>query len=382
VNDVLRRGSQLGSMIVLDAIPMLRGSNSAEPRDDGIDAGIRWLHRTHDSTGRRGCSKGYSLIKGWLPPYPETTGYIIGTLVSDTRRTGNRESLERAVEMADWEVEVQQADGGVMEGVFTGEHKPSTIFNTGMVMHGWLDLHEWSPRTEYLDAATRAGEYLRRNQDADGAWRGAVEHHGLPHTYCSRVSWALIRLGKATGDESYLDLASRQLDWVLQMQQENGWFASCNFKPGTDPNTHGIAYTLRGLLESAVLTGQDRYMEAVKHTSGPLIDCLETQGGRMPATFDSSWRPTARYDCLTGIAQLGGVWLRLYEVTGGDKYRDVGLRAVELAAGHQERSSWPPVDGALPGSYPVYGRYAPLQFPNWATKFLVDSLLIRERVTP
>ena len=46
----------------------------------------------------------------------------------------------------------------------------------------------------------------------------------------------------------------------------------------------------------------------------------------------------------------------------------------------QVRSSWPAIDGALAGSYPIYGRYAPLQFPNWATKFLVDSLLLRERV--
>ena len=35
--------------------------------------------------------------------------------------------------------------------------------------------------------------------------------------------------------------------------------------------------------------------------------------------------------------------------------------------------------GAIKGSRPVYGRYAPLQYPNWATKFYVDALLAKQR---
>ena len=31
----------------------------------------------------------------------------------------------------------------------------------------------------------------------------------------------------------------------------------------------------------------------------------------------------------------------------------------------------------IAGSFPVWGRYAPLQYPNWAAKFLADSLMIR-----
>ena len=332
-------------------------------------------------TGRRGSSKGYSLLRGWFPAFPETTGYIIGTLLAYARRSGDGSYLERAIEMGDWEVEVQGADGGVMEGLLTGSPKPSTVFNTGMVVHGWVDLHESSPSDERLGAAIGAGEFLLKHQDADGAWRGEAEYFRIPHTYCSRVSWALLRLAALTGRDSYREAARRQLDWVLGMQQDNGWFAACNFKPGRDPNTHGIAYTLRGLLESSVLLEHEPYLAAVRRTSEALISRLDTFGSRIPATFDSAWRPTSRYECLTGIAQLGGVWLRLYELTGDGRYRDAGLKAVERAAGRQVRSSWPAIDGALAGSYPIYGRYAPLQFPNWATKFLVDSLLLRERVT-
>jgi len=34
--------------------------------------------------------------------------------------------------------------------------------------------------------------------------------------------------------------------------------------------------------------------------------------------------------------------------------------------------------GALPASIPIWGRYHPMMFPNWAVKFFADSLLLYE----
>jgi hypothetical protein len=73
---------------------------------------------------------------------------------------------------------------------------------------------------------------------------------------------------------------------------------------------------------------------------------------------------------------LGGVWLRLYQETGEERWLNAGLKAVEQAAARQETIRWPNVHGALAGSFPVYGRYAPVQYPNWATKFLADALML------
>jgi hypothetical protein len=35
--------------------------------------------------------------------------------------------------------------------------------------------------------------------------------------------------------------------------------------------------------------------------------------------------------------------------------------------------------GALTGSYPIWGTYAPLRFPCWATKYFLDLLLSLRR---
>jgi hypothetical protein len=345
--------------------------------DGALEAAIRWLRLTHEATGRRGSSKGFSLLFGWMPAFPETTGYVIGTLLDYAARTGDESCAADARAMGEWEFEIQAPDGGITEGILDGPPRASEAFNTGMVVHGWLDLHRATGEERFLDAAVRAGRFLVAAQDADGAWRGAHSFHGIPHTYMARVAWALVRLAGATGERVFEHAARRHLDWVVGEQRENGWFEWCYFKPGMLPSTHAIAYTLRGLLESSVLLGEDRYLPPVVRTAEVLMRKHEVLG-TLPATFDADWRPSAPYLCLTGIVQLGGVWLRLHQVTGDPRYLNAGLKAVDEAAGHQERRAWPPVQGALAGSFPVYGRYAPLQYPNWATKFLADALMLRE----
>jgi hypothetical protein len=340
---------------------------------DALPAAISYLCRTHDATGRRGSSYGYSLIHGWRSAYPETTGYVIGTLLTYASRNGERgEPVERAREMGDWEIEVQSADGGVMGGM-VDSGRPPIAFNTGMVLHGWLDLHRELGGDEYLAAAERAGRWLIERQDEDGAWRGEASFKGLPSTYHTRVAWALARLGAVNGDEVALAAARRNLDFALARQDDSGWFEPANFFPGKPANTHGIAYTLRGLLESAPLLEDERYLEAVRRTSETMIRKLELLG-TLPCNLDSRWRSLSRYVCLTGLVQLGDVWLKLAAVLGDDRFLNAGLKAIGQAASRQERLRGA-AHGALPGSFPIFGRYSPLDYPNWATKFLADALI-------
>jgi uncharacterized protein YyaL (SSP411 family) len=301
---------------------------------------------------------------------------VIGTLLEHSRRTGDPAGAQRAREMGDWEEAIQLPDGGVMEGSVGTKPVRSIIFNTGMVLHGWVDLIE-AGEERYTGAALRAAQLLTRTMHDDGTWDPAHEYAGLPHTYNSRVAWAMLRFGLLAGEEETVLAARRQLDWVLTQQRKNGWFDSCLFKPGTAPSTHGIAYTLRGLLESHEMTGDERYLEAVERTSQALTGVLHSRG-RLPANWTDDWRPAAKHECLTGTVQLGGVWLRMFQITGEERYLKAGVKAVDLAASFQERSGPPAVRGALAGSAPIWGRYAPLQYPNWATKFAADSLMLRD----
>lgn len=379
--DLLRRTVALPYLSASDTVRRSFGAsqNGGGVPDGALQAAIDWLCLTHDVTDRRGSSKGYSLLHGWLPAYPETTGYIIGTLLEHAAKTGDDSLRVRARELGDWEIEVQNPDGGVMEGAIVSPPTKSVVFNTGMVIFGWVDLHETFGDEHWLEAGRRAGQFLARVQHDDGTWQGEQTLAANPHTYHSRVDWALLRLFQATGDEELRTAAVRNLDWVLSTQQENGWFEWCNFRAGELPNSHGLAYTMRGLLESAVLLGDQRYLEGAVRTAHAMLGVFRRLG-RLPGTYERDWSPGGDWVCVTGLAQTGGVWLRLFQETGDVVLRQAGIEAIEQAAAFQSRSSWRAVDGAVPGSFPIYGRYAPLQYPNWAAKFLADSLVLRERV--
>jgi hypothetical protein len=187
----------------------------------------------------------------------------------------------------------------------------------------------------------------------------------------------MLRWSGRVADEEVERAARLQLDWVVSRQRPNGWFDDCVFRPGMRPSTHGLAYTLRGLLESHALLGEQSWLTAVERASEALVRKLEVLP-RLVADYHPDWSPAAWHSCLTGTAQLGGVWLRLYQVTRDPRWLNAGLKAVEQAAGRQEGGPWTTIHGALAGSFPAWGRYAPLQYPNWATKFLADSLMLYE----
>src|SRR5690606_5866621 len=107
----------------------------------------------------------------------------------------------------------------------------------------------------FMDSAVRSGDFLTRMVVEEGVWNRAL-HHNIPHTYNSRSAWALLELHEVTGDARYAEVARANLDWVVAQQTEDGWFHNANFKPGELPNTHGLAYTTRGLVESYRLTGE------------------------------------------------------------------------------------------------------------------------------
>jgi hypothetical protein len=353
---------------------------NAAKRPDGLQAAIAWLCRTHDMTGREGSSKGFHLIHGWMPAYPETTGYVLGTLLEYGERTGRADLIARAEEMGDWETSVQEPDGGIMEGAVGTMPRRPIVFNTGQVLHGWVDLLERG-LTRFAEPAERAASFLSDNLQADGTWVPEVEYEGIPHTYNSRVAWAMLRYAKHAGDEPVREAAHRQLSWVVRQQAPNGWFTNNVFKTSTTPSTHAIAYTLRGLLESHAIESRPEYLAAVVRTSEVLIRKLEVLG-ELPANYAADWRPTASHWCLTGTVQLGGVWLRLFELTEDPRFLNAGLKAVEQAASKQERGPWIDTAGAIAGSFPIWGRYAPMQYPNWATKFLADSLMLADAAAP
>lgn len=352
-----------------------------------LGATMKWLCRAQDHAGGRGVSAGYSLKEGWLPAYPETTGYIIPTFYEYAHQVGAEEYFARAQRMAEWEVEVQLPSGAVQGGVYRLQQatpRPA-VFNTGQVILGWCRAFAETKEERFLEAARRAGNWLLSVQAADGDWRiEAPETETNVHTYDVRTAWSLLELHRLTGTVPYEEAARRNLDWALAQQKDNGWFDHNAFFVSGDkwnlPFTHTIAYVMEGFQEAWRLLNEERYLRVVLKTAERLMRILELRR-YMAGEFDSAWKSSAKYSCLTGDAQIAGVWLRIFEHSRDPRYLNAALKLNDFVKATQHlRSLHSGVRGGVKGSQPIQGRYTPFIYVNWGAKFLADSLMIEERL--
>lgn len=347
---------------------------------------LDWLKNAHDASKGQGVSGGYSVIDGWLAPYPETTGYIIPTFYDYANWTGLDEWWKRAEIMADWEIEVQMPNGAVQAGLFEeGKEQIPAVFNTGQVILGWCRAFVEAQDEKYLDAAKRAGDWLISVQAENGSWRfKSQETETDVHSYDVRTAWSLLEIYDITKEEKYLESAEKQLEWTLSQQRKNGWFENNAFFKSDDkwtaPFTHTIAYVMEGLQESHRILGREEYFKAFEKTAKKLLRIFELRRF-MAGDFDHKWKSSKKYSCLTGNAQIAGVWLRLFQANGDVRYLNAALKLNDYTKSTQNLSSLHKgIRGGIKGSHPVTGKYTPYIFPNWSAKFFADTLLLEEKV--
>lgn len=363
--------------LILDSM----AGSAREPVQDHrthLSAAIEWLCRAQDV--RDGCadeggvSAGWSFEDGWLPGYPETTGYIIETFLAAGGVLARADLAPRANRMIDWELGLQH-DDGAFPGHFGEPGSHPVIFNTGQIMHGLIAGHVQLEREDCLDASVRAGRWLLAQQDEDGCFRRS-EHNGVPHVYNTRAVWALVATGILAGEKRLVDGGRKNLEWALTQQSASGWFDTNAFVPGHAPFTHTIAYAIRGFLESGVILHDRRFLDAAERGARGMLAVLR-EDGWLGGRYDEAWKTTSRYACVTGIAQMALNWLRLGQVTGASEFFEGASRAIEYVKRTQRLTGGDTVIlGAIPGSAPLWGEYSRFEFPNWAAKFFADALIM------
>jgi len=347
--------------------------------DQHLSAALDWLKRAQDAGSDRGVSWGVKFGSDYELSYPETTGYIIQTFVRMYRRTGEREYLERAIDMGLWEAEIQMSEGAVMGGKVNPNPTPA-VFNTGMVLLGWSELIRETGDERFRAAATRAGEWLLRMQDPDGNWRRGNSRYANPASavYNVKAAWGLCEAGLVLGRQDFVDAAVRNAEYCLIRQQPNGWFLDCCLNDPSRPLLHTIAYTMQGLLEIGRLTQRAEFIQAARRTADAQLAILHPDGF-LPGRQDSNFRAASSWACLTGTAQTSIVWRALFDLTRDVRYHQAANLANRyLMARHDIRNPDPRLRGGVPGSWPVTGEYGRLQILNWATKFLADALIAEQ----
>ena len=346
-----------------------------------LSEAMDWLKRAQDAGTDRGVAYGTRFGDDFEVSYPETTGYICQTFVEQAALTGDADLLRRAVEMGDWEIEIQMPEGAVMGGKYNRNPTPA-VFNTGMVLLGWAALIRSTGEERFRQAARRASDWLLSVQEPDGNWiRGNSQFANASSTlYNVKAAWGLCEVGIALGEDRFVQAAVRNAEFCVARQHANGWFPDCCLSDAKRPLLHTLAYTMQGLMGVGKLTGRKDFISAAQKTADAEFRIMKPDGF-IPGRQTSSFGAGAKFCCLTGSAQTSIVWSWLFQLTGDEKYRrSVSTVNKYLMAHHDIENTDPRLRGGVPGSWPVWSDYGRLLILNWATKFFADAMSLQQQI--
>lgn len=355
----------------------LRGLSAHDPGPEAVIAiCTQWLCLAQDKSASNdgGVARDFCLRKGWATSYPETTGYIIPTIIAMAHRSGDAGLHERARRMLDWCVAIQFAEGGFQGGKIDASPRVPVTFNTGQILIGLAAGAVEYKDPRYLDAMHRAASWLRDTQDDDGCWRKFATPFAKPgeKAYETHVSWGLFEAERVAPGHGYGAAGLRQVDWALTKQQANGWFASNCLTDPDNPLTHTIGYVLRGVLEGYLLSRRPDLLQAAIRTGTGLLGAIGP-GGYLPGRLDRDFGPAVNYACVTGSAQIAHCYFLLYSLTGEARYLAAGQNLISFVRRTVRMEGPEDMVGGVKGSFPVDGAYGQWQYLNWAAKFCIDA---------
>lgn len=355
------------------------------PADPGyervIEEGIRWLGRAQDysPTQDGGAAHSYSLIKGWLSSYPETTGYIIPTLLDYPSHKDNGEARTKARRMLDWLVNIQLPGGGFQGGRIDSTPIVPVTFNTGQILLGLAAGAK--AFGDYLEPMCRAADWLVDTVDSDGCWRRHPTPFAEPgvKTYDTHLAWGLLEAARIEPNRGYAEAALANVRWALGNQKDNGWFEQCCLDDPSRPLTHTLGYALRGILEAYRYSNDQAFLNAATRTADGLLSGLGNDG-YLAGRLLPDWKPAVEWVCLTGSVQIANCWLMLFQITKEEVYWRAGCLANQYVRRTINLDGPPEIRGAVKGSFPVDGDYGKYCYLNWAAKFCIDSNMLERAI--
>ena len=343
---------------------------------DATAAAMEWLGRAQDysASADGGVARHYSLLTGWGPSYPETTGYIVPTFLAYSNATGSVEVQQRARRMLDWLTSIQLDSGAFQGGTVESRPVVPVTFNTGQILLG-LAAGSAAFGAPYEDAMHRAADWLVATQDADGCWRRYPTPFAAPgeKAYETHVAWGLLDAARVTPSRGYEEAALANIHWALTHQAANGWFRHCCLTDVERPLTHTLGYALRGIVEGYRYSQDQRLLQAARQTADGLFTALRPDGF-LPGRLRADWSAAVDWSCLTGSVQIACCYLLLFDDTGDRRYRDAALALNRFVRRSVRLDAPPEIRGGVKGSFPVSGTYGAYEYLNWAAKFFVDAM--------
>jgi uncharacterized protein YyaL (SSP411 family) len=312
-------------------------------------------------------------LRGWSAPYPETTGYIIETLLDYYAVLQEDWLRDYALAGADWICTLQRPNGALPGGL--GTEGKDSVFNTGMMLFGLHRAYLFTQNHKYLNTTNRAADWLLESLSSDATWKQGAYVEGYIPAYYTRVIWALLSLNETLQRADIQDAMQKAMSFYKHSFNDNGTVKNWAFRANEKAFTHTIAYTQRGFLESARFLKDESLLKIAMTIALTLMEDFD-KNGKLAGAYDENWQGDYSFRCNTGNAQLSLNLSRLSQLTDNQvfaKYAQLFFKTVECAPSTLPFRGY---RGAIAGSKPIWGAYQPFQYVNWAAKFWLDAAFL------
>lgn len=306
--------------------------------------------------------------------YPETTGYILSSLINSRffTNTIKEKHIEKVLFFL---LKKQNADGG-----FSHPSNPnkSLAFDTGQVLGGLLTYYMFYKKNKKVKKTIfLAANFLAKNIKKDGTYCSEVLYRDQK-CYYSSATMSLSRASKFFKNSLWKEKSKKNINWILSNMNEKLWFKNYSFGNGPDFNLHGIAYTIRGILEHGIIYDK-KYIRLAKQIIDKIFK-INFNGiileSKLPLNFFKNYKGYSHETCPTGLAQIAVIVLKLAFIYKDKNYQKIGRDLVENVKMLQIQGLSKKIDGLFTGSWPIDSNYQPYDLPNWPTKFFIDSLML------
>ena len=338
-----------------------------------LEHAANWILSSERKDG--GSSAQFVPFLGWSKAYPETTGYIIPTLIDIGNRLNNSIYLDLSVRFGEWLLLIQNADGSWNSGKHPSKNTKSSIFNTGQILLGLVSLWDQTQDDKWIQSATMGANWLTQKQLSSGLWDGGDYKSSITPSYYSHVLWPMLEVASRINDSRLRSSAAKGIYKIVSRRQANGVISGWSFREGDYAYTHTIAYTIRGIQEASRLLDDSEIAKCIDDSLDMLLRRSELNRGALPGCFDEQWHHKKGFVCLTGSLQVAHCIL-IRESSRPD-LREVSAAARMIDYVCSKQSRYVPFvsrHGGIAGSAPFWGPYLKCRYPNWAAKYFIDAI--------
>lgn len=331
---------------------------------------ISWIKMSFAANNNLGSSKYRNILGAWSESYPETTGYLVPTLLNAYSILKDPSLLTLAKNQISYFQSLVLSNGSFRQSPNSNE---AFVFDTAQIMLGLIALNHTEENEATLKMLKDAYLFLLNALDENGTFMHSNYVANYNPSYYARIVWPMLKC------EEILNLSAhpktiKLYNYILHLKHTNYTFNDCSFDGGAYFYTHNLIYTYRGLWESSIILGdietQNYIIEAINYITNNVV----SEKGKFNGSYNKNWEPFNNYVCSVGNAQLASLQLLIYS-TKNDFSTLNNISDVIIPLVKSQRSVFSLNPGAVPSSIPVWGPYQRFKYTNWTQKFFSDALI-------